>query len=86
MRLAMRIGNDYRDRSILRGNVTRLCKECNFPVEQLFTQARELIEKIRVEVPQLKPIFSKQKCWNATLEKLSDSLLKRIERSAALFQ
>ena len=44
-----------------------------------------MIEKILVEVPKLKPKLSTQKCWTATLEKLSDSLLERTEKSAAIF-
>lgn len=85
MRLAMCIGKDYKDQSILKGNFVKLCKECKYPEEQLFNQAREMIKKILVEVPKLKPKLSMQKCWNATLEKLSDSLLERTEKSAAIF-
>ena len=85
MRLAMRIWKDYKDQPILKGNFVKLCKECKYPEEQLFTQAREMIEKILVEVPKLKPKLSTQKCWTATLEKLSDSLLERTEKSAAIF-
>ena len=85
VRLAMRIGKDYRDQSILKGNFVKLCKESKYPEELLFTQAREMIRKMLIEVPKLKPEFSKHKCWNATLEKLSDSLLERTEKSAAIF-
>lgn len=85
MRLAMRIGRDYKDQSILKGNFVHLCKQCNYPEEQLFAQANAMIKKIQVEVPKLKPELSKQGLWNATLEKLSNLLLERTERAAALF-
>jgi serine/threonine-protein kinase HipA len=85
MRLAMRIGRDYKDQSILKGNFVKLCKQCNYPEEQLFSQANAMIEKIQVEVPQLKPELSKQGLWNVTLAKLSNLLLERTERAAALF-
>ena len=86
MRLAMRIGKDYKDRSILKSNFVNLCKECRYPVEQFIVQANTMIEKIRVELPKLTSEFSRQRQWNATLEKLSDLLHERIERSAALFE
>lgn len=85
MRLAMRIGKDYKDQSILKSNFIQLCKQCNYPESRLFTQANAMIEKIQVEVPKLKPDLSKQGLWNAALEKLSDLLLERTEKAAALF-
>lgn len=55
IRFAMRIWKDYKDQSILKGNFVKLCKECKHPEEQLFIQAREMIEKILVEVPKFRP-------------------------------
>jgi serine/threonine-protein kinase HipA len=85
MRLAMRIGRDYKDRSILKGNFIQLCKQCNYPEGQLLAQANAMIEKIQLEVPMLKTELSKQGFWNGTLAKLSDLLLERMEKAAALF-
>lgn len=84
MRLAMRIGKDYKDPSILKGNFVQLCKQCNYPEVQLFAQANAMIEKIQVEGPKLKTELSKQGLWNVTLSKLSDLLLERTEKAAAL--
>lgn len=85
MRLAMRIGRDYKDQSILKGNFVQLCKQCNYPEVQLFAQANAMIEKIQVEAPKLNLELSKQGLWNVTLSKLSDLLLERTEQATALF-
>jgi serine/threonine-protein kinase HipA len=85
MRLAMRIGRDYKDQSILKSNFVQLCKQCNYPEVQLFSQASTMIKKIQVEVPKLKLELSKQGFWNVTLAKLSDLLLDRTETAAVLF-
>jgi serine/threonine-protein kinase HipA len=84
-RLAMRIGKDYKDQSILKSNFVKLCKECKYPEEQLFSQAKLLMEAIQDEAPQLKAELSQQKLWNETLDKLSERLLQRVERAANLF-
>lgn len=85
MRMAMRIGRDYKDRSILKSNFVQLGKQCNYPVGQLLAQAKAMIEKIQRQVPMLKSELSKQGCWNVTLSNLSDLLLQRMEKAAALF-
>lgn len=85
LRLAMRIGRDYKDQSILKGNFVQLCKQCNYPEMQLFAQANAMIEKIQSEVPKLKREWSDQGFWKPTLAKLSDLLLERAEKAAAFF-
>lgn len=85
MRLAMRIGGDYRDQSILKGNFIQLCRQCNYPEGQLLAQANAMMEKIQVEVPKLNLELSKQGFWNVTLAKLSELLLERTKQTTALF-
>jgi len=82
MRLAMRIGKDYHDRSILRSNFVKLCKQCRYPEEQLFSQATTLIGKIQAEVPRLKAELSQKKCWNKTLGRLTELLVERTTQHA----
>ena len=84
-RLAMRIGKDYKDRSILRGNFVMLCKQCNYPEKQLFSQANAMIEKLESEVPKLEPELAKQECWNSTLAKLSELILERTKMARSMF-
>lgn len=85
MRLAMRIGKDYKDQSILKSNFVQLCKQCNYPEVRLIAQANAMIESMQLEVPKLKLELTEQGFWNVTLARLSDLLLERAEKAAVLF-
>ena len=83
-RLAMRIGKDYKDQSILKGNFANLCKEGKYPEGLLYQQLHGMTGAIQREIPKLRETLSSQSLWNGTLQKLSCSLLERVDESVAL--
>jgi hypothetical protein len=62
-----------------------LCKQCDYPEKQLFSQAKAMIEKLESEVPKLEPELAKQECWNSTLAKLSELILERTKMARSMF-
>ena len=84
-RFAMRIGRHYKDRSILKGNFTTLCKQCHYPAAQFWAQANRMLLNFESAMPEVESLLREQKSWNTLLMTLSEALKHRLQIARQLF-